>query len=121
MVAELALDGTSSIMNVTVEQWAQAEAERQRQSEMVQTLINEVRRLGTEQKNILQEIQRVRAEQLLPVPPVEPSEGGRYTTTGNSCRTRNHRHEKSVVFSGDESTWEDWSFKLCFYVLVVDF
>ena len=30
-------------MNVTAEQWAVAEAERQRQAEMVQTLINEVR------------------------------------------------------------------------------
>ena len=62
-------------MNVTAEQWTQAEAERQRQAEMVQTLFNEVRRLGTEQSNNLQEIQRLRAEQLLTVPPVEPSEG----------------------------------------------
>ena len=43
-------------MNVTAEQWAQAEAERQRQAEMVQTLSNEVRRLGTEQSHNLQEI-----------------------------------------------------------------
>ena len=62
-------------MNVTAEQWAQAEAERQRQAEMVQTLFNEVRRLGTEQSNNLREIRRLRAEQLLTVPPVEPSEG----------------------------------------------
>ena len=40
-------------MSVTAEQWAQAEAERLRQAEMVQTLINEVRRLGTEQNNNL--------------------------------------------------------------------
>ena len=60
-------------MNVTAEQWAQAE--RQRQAEMVQTLFNEVRRLGTEQNNNLQEIQRLRAEQLLTVPPVESSGG----------------------------------------------
>ena len=79
-------------MNVTAEQWAQAEAERQRQAEMVQTLFNEVRRLGTEQSNNLQEIQRLRAEQLLTVPPAEPSES-RCTTTDNSCRTRNHRRE----------------------------
>ena len=79
-------------MNVTAEQWAQAEAERQRQAEMVQTLFNEVRRLGTEQSNNLPEIQRLRAEQLLTVPSVEPSES-RCTTTDNSCRTRNHRHE----------------------------
>ena len=62
-------------MNVTAEQWAQAEAERQKQPEMVQTLFNEVPRLGTEQSNSLQEIQRLRTEQLLTVPPVEPSEG----------------------------------------------
>ena len=43
-------------MNVTPEQWAQAEAERPRQAEMVQTLISEVRRLGTEQNNNLQEM-----------------------------------------------------------------
>ena len=49
-------------MNVTAEQRAQAEAERQRQAEMVHTLFNEVRRLGTEQSNNLQEIQRLRAE-----------------------------------------------------------
>ena len=60
---------------MTAEQWAKAEAERQRQAEMVQTLINEVRRLGTEQNNNLQEIQRLMAEQFLPTPPVEPSEG----------------------------------------------
>ena len=62
-------------MDVTAEQWAQTEAERQRHAEMVQTLFNEVRRLGTEQSNNLQEIQRLRAEQLLTAPPVEPSEG----------------------------------------------
>ena len=104
--------GSGSFMNVTAKQWAQAEAERQRQAEMVQTLFNEVRRLGTEQSNNLQEIQRLRAEQLLTAPPVEPSGGSRCTTTDNSCRTRNHRHEN----------WEaaDWSFKLCSYVSVVD-
>ena len=59
-------------MCLTAQQWAQAEAERQRQAE---TLINEVRRLGTEQNNNLQEIQRLRAEQRLPTPPVETSEG----------------------------------------------
>ena len=46
MVAELTL----IIMNVTAEQRAQAEAERQRQAEMVQTLFNEVRRLGTQSR-----------------------------------------------------------------------
>ena len=58
-------------MNVTAEQWAQADAARQRQADMLQTFVNEVRRLGTEQHNNLQELQRLRAEQLLPTPPVE--------------------------------------------------
>ena len=66
------------------------------QAEMVQTLFNEVRRLGTEQSNNLQEIQRLRAEQLLTVPPVEPSEGA------------------------DAPPPTDWSFKLRSYVSVVD-
>ena len=96
-------------MNVTAGQWAQAEAERQRQAEMVQTLFNEVRRLGTEQSNNLQEIQRLRAEQLLTVPSVEtPVERGIVDT----------RIGKPPVFSGDESTWGDWSFKLRSYVSV---
>ena len=109
-------------MSVTAEQWAQAEAERQRQAELVQTLINEVRRLGTEQSNNLQEIQRLRAEQFLPTPPLEPSEE----------KDHLHRHllldaeimdtriGKPPVFSGDENTWGDWSFKLRSYVSVVD-
>ena len=85
-------------MNVTAEQWAQAEAERQRQAEMVQTLFNEVRRLGTEQSNNLQEIRRLRAEQLLTVPavetPVEPEEPRGINDT---------RIGKPPVFSSDES------------------
>ena len=94
-------------MNVTAGQWAQAEAERQRQAEMMQTLFNEVRRLGTEQSNNLQDIQRLRAEQLLTV--VEtPVERGIIET----------RIEKPPVFSGDGSTWGDWSFKLRSYVSV---
>ena len=40
-------------MSVTDEQWAQAESERQRQAELVQTLVNLVRRLGAEQNNYL--------------------------------------------------------------------
>ena len=62
-------------MSVTAEQWAQAEAERQRQAQMVQALTKEVRRLGTAQNNNLQEIQRLKAEQFLPTPPVDPPEG----------------------------------------------
>ena len=98
-------------MNVTAEQWAQ-----------VQTLINEGRRLGTEENNNLQEIQRLRAEQLLPVPPVETSEGADTpplaTPAGRGIIDT--RIGKRPVFSGDESTWSDWSFKLRSYVSVVD-
>ena len=101
---------------------AQAKAERQRQAEMVQTLFNEVRRLGTEQSNNLLEIQRLRAEQLLTEPPVEPSEGAdvppRTTPAGRGITYT--RIGKPPVFSGDESTWDDWSFKLRSYVSVVD-
>ena len=46
-------------MSVTAEQGAQAEAERQRRADMVQPLINEVRRLGAQQNNNLQEIHRL--------------------------------------------------------------
>ena len=86
-------------MSVTAEQWVQAEAERQRQAELVQTLINEVRRLGTEQNNNLQEIQRA-----------SPAGRGIFDA----------RIGKPPVFSGDENTWGDWSFKLRSYVSVVD-
>ena len=79
-------------MNVTAERWAHSEAERRRQAEMVQTLFNEVRPLGTEQRNNLQEIQRLRAEQLLFVPPVEPSEGAD-APSPTTLAGRNHRHE----------------------------
>ena len=109
-------------MNVTVEQRAQAEAERQRQAETAQTPFNEVRRLGTEQSNNLQEIQRLRAEQVLTVPPVEPSEGAGVPppTTPAGRGIIDTRIGKPPVFSGDESTWSDWSFNLRSYVSVVD-
>ena len=109
-------------MNVTAEQWVQAEAERQRQAEMVQTLFNEVRRLGTEQSNNLQEIQRLRAEQLLTVPPVETSGGADAPppTTPAGRGIIEPRIGKPPVFSGDDSTWVDWSFKLRSFVSVVD-
>ena len=97
-------------MNVTAEQWAQAE-----EADMVQTLLNEVRRLGTEQSNNLQVIQRLRAEQLLTVPPVEPMYHHRQLLQDAETRIG-----KPPVFSGDESTWGDWSFKLRSYVSVVD-
>ena len=96
-------------MNVTAEWWAEAEAERQRQAEMVQTLFREVRRLGTEQSNNLQEIQRLRAEQLLTVPPMEPSEGADAPppTTSAGRGIIDTRIGKPPVFLGDESTWGD--------------
>ena len=89
------------------------------QAEMVQALCNEVQRLGTEH---LQEIQRLRAEQLLTVPPVEPSEGADAPppTTPAGRGIIDTRIGKSLVFSGDESTWSDWSFKLRSIVSVVD-
>ena len=109
-------------MNVTAEQWAQAEAEGQRQAEMVQTLFNEIRRVGTEQSNNLQEIQRLRAEQLLTVPPVEPSEGADVPppTTPAGRGIIDTRIGKPPMFSCDESTWCGWSFKLRSHVSVVD-
>ena len=89
---------------------------------MVQTLINEVRRLGTEHNNNLQEIQKLRTEQLLTVSPVEPSEGAdappQATPAGRGIIDT--RIGKPPVFSGDESTWDDWSFKLRSCVSVVD-
>ena len=69
----------------------------------------------------MQEIQRLRAEQLKTVPPVEPSEGADVpppTTPGRGIIDT--RIGKPPVFSGDESTWGDWSFKLRSYLSVVD-
>ena len=98
-------------MSVTAEEWAA----RQRQADMVQTLVNEVRRLGTEQHNNLQELQRLRAEKLLPTPPVEqpqaPPAGRGIIDT---------RIGKPLVFTSDKNTWGDWSFKSRSYVSVVD-
>ena len=84
--------------------------------------INEVRRLGTEQNNNLQEIQRLRAEQFLPTAPVETSEGaGTPPQAANAGRgIIDTGIGKPPVDSGDESTWGDWSFKLRSYVSVVD-
>ena len=96
-------------MNVTAEQWAQAEAERQ--AEMVQTLFNEVRRMGTVQSNNLQEIQRLRAGQFLTVLPVEPSEGA---DAPPSTTPAGREIGKPLVFSGDESTWGRLEFQVAF-------
>ena len=84
-------------MNVTAEQWAQAEAERRRHAGMVQTLFNEVRRLGTEQSHNLQEIQSLRAEQLLTVPPVEPPWGAG-APPPTTLAGRHENWEASCVF-----------------------
>ena len=107
-------------MNVTAEQWAQAEAEGQREAETVETLFNEVRRLGTEQSHNLHEIQRLSAEQLLTVPPMEPSEGADVPppTTPAGRGIIDTRIGKPPVFFW--STWGDWSFKLRSFVSVVD-
>ena len=89
-------------MNVTAVQWGQAGAERQRQADMVQTLLNEVRRLGTEQNNNVQERQRLRAEQHLPTPPVETSEGAGTPPQATPARRGiiDTRIGKPLVFSG---------------------
>ena len=85
-------------MNVTAEQWAQAEAERQRQAEMVQTLFNEVRRLGTAQSNNLQEIQRLRAEQLFD------------RTASGTHRRKPMYHHRQLMQDAESSS------RLCFQV-----
>ena len=125
MVAELTLGGTASIMSVTAEQWAQAEAERQRQADVVQTLINEVRRLGTEKNKYLQERQRLRAEHLLSTPPME--ERASQATGQPPPRTppagraiTDTRGGKPPVFTSDKNPWRGWSSKLHSYVATVD-
>ena len=119
MVAELALGGISCTMSVTGEQWAEAESERQRQAELVQTLVNEVRRLGAEHYNYQQEIQRLWAERILTVDaPDDADAAPQAVPAGRSIIDM--RIGKPIVFSGDESTWSDWSFKLRSYVSVVD-
>ena len=87
---------------------------------MVQTLVNEVRRLGTEQNNNLQEIQRLRAEHFLPTlqPRREPVHHHRQLLQGAESSTR--ELESHLCFQGDESTWSDWRFKLRSCVSVVD-
>ena len=74
--------------------------------------------LGTEQSNNLQEIQRLRVEQLLTVSPVEPSAPPDAPPPTTLARRGiiDTRIGKPPVFSGDESTWGDWSFKLRSYV-----
>ena len=107
IVAELALGGAS---------------QRQRQADMVQTLINEVQRWSTEENNNLQEIQRMRAERFLPTPPVVPLDAGgpppQATPAGRGIIDT--RIGKPPVFSGDENTWSDRSFKLRSCVSVVE-
>ena len=106
-------------MSVTGEQWAQAESERQRQVELVQTLVNEVRRLGAEQHNYLQEIQRLWAERILTVDAPDDADAAPQAVPARRS-VIDTRIGKLLVFSGDESTWSDWSLKLRSYVSVVD-
>ena len=77
---------------------------------------------GRDGADTLQEMQRLRAGQLLTVPPVEPSEGADAPppTTPAGRGISDTRIGKPPVFSGDESTLGDWSFKLRSYVSVVD-
>ena len=112
-------------MSVTADQWAQAEAERQVQADLVQTLNNEGRRLGSEENNNLLEILRtqdqtgcastdIEPERITSVtiqPPKPPAGRGIIDT----------RVGKLPSFSGDESTWGDWSFKLRSVVSAMDF
>ena len=79
-------------MDVTAEQCAQAEAERQRQAEMVPTRFIKVRRLGTTEQQLAGDPE---AEGRTAFDRSASRTIGRCrcTTTGNSCRTRNHRHE----------------------------
>ena len=89
------------------------------EAERVQTLINEVRRLGAEQNNYLQEIQRLRAERILTVDALDDADAApQAVPAGRSVIDT--RLRKPLVFSGDERTWSDWSFKLRSYVSVVD-
>ena len=59
-------------MSVTADQWAQAEAERQVQADLVQTLNNEGRRLGSEENNNLLEILRPRTKLAAQAPTLSP-------------------------------------------------
>ena len=107
-------------MSVTAEQWAQAEAERQRQADMVQTLTNEVRRLGKDRTTICRPIQRLTAGQFLPTPRVDPLDAAGQPPQATPAGRGIIENWKPLVFSGDENTWRDWSFKLRSYVSVVD-
>ena len=64
----------------------------------------------------------MRAEQFLPTPPVDPLEAGgqppQATPAGRGIIDT--RIGKPAVFSGDEKTWRDWSFKLRSYASVDD-
>ena len=75
--------------------------------------------MGVEQHNYLQEIQRLRAKRTLTVDaPDEADAAPQAVPAGRSVIDM--RIGKPLVFSGDESTWSDWSFKLRSYVSVVD-
>ena len=75
----------------------------------MQTLINEVRRLGAEQQNYQQEIRRLQEERFpFGEVPHDPEEAQQHVPAARS--TVDTRIGKPLVFSGDESTWSDWSF-----------
>ena len=84
--------------------------------------MNEVRRLGTEQNNNLQEIQRLRAEQFLPTLHVDTLDAAgqppQATPAGRGIIDT--IIGKPLVFAGDENTWCDRSFKLRSYVSEAD-
>ena len=84
--------------------------------------MNEVRRLGTEQNNNQQEIQRLRAEQFLPTLPVDTLNGAGQPSQATLAGRKiiDARIQKPLVFAGDENTWCDRSFKLRSYVSEAD-
>ena len=83
----------------------------------MQTLINEVRRLGAEQHTYQQEIRRLQEERFpFGEVPHDPEEAQQHVPAASA----DTRIGRPPVLSSDESTWSDWSFKLRSYVSVVD-
>ena len=111
MVAELTLGGTA-------EQWAQGEAERQRQADLVQTLIHaksdgwERNRTGDTEAGRRTFVAHTANEP-------ESITGSRTLAPPAGRRIIDTRIGKPSVFTGDQNTWCDWSFKLRSYVSVV--
>ena len=103
-------------MSVIGGQCAQAETERQRQAELVQTLVNEVRRLRAEQHTCQQEIQRLRAEQFAFGDVPDDADATQHSVPA----ARSIVDESRLCSQVTRATWSDWSFKLRSYVSVVD-